>query len=399
MLRHSWPILSVSLVLIALGCAQQSPTPPISDGVPLGLQMLRTEAQMRKYPFRILQQFEQPVDLAFLRVEGPPAKLDSSHAHTGASSVALDPGTKSLTVQLPSLLSGVTWPDQWTLAGAYFYADQSQRLSAAYEVDGSAILFYTVELPAKQWTPVLLDIASIQGAIAAKVGTLKFSFGNGLSTNLLCDDVILLNNTDTHAETNDWKVTERGFEYTIQRQGAFKVNLKTPEASSAGWTLQEANVIRACFTSRGNEKYRVIYASGSAYTDGKYQSLLPAREDSEEMSRQHAEPGQITVAADMGRVDRNSAGDANNDGYAEQSGTYQIIATGPRVEFTISPRSGSQLIRPVIEIAGLPAGNILATLEGRLIDRIVRLENGHVIIEIPGSLTRPTSANVKISQP
>jgi hypothetical protein len=354
---------------------------------------------MRKYPFRILQQFEQPVDLAFLRVEGPPAKLDSSRAHTGSSSVALDLGTKSLTVRLPSLLSGVTWPDQWTLAGAYFYADQSQRLIAAYEVDGSAILSYTVELPAKQWTPVLLDIASIQGPNAAKIGTLKFSFGNGLSTNLLCDDVILLNNTDVHAEANDWKVVERGFEYTIERQGAFKINLKAPEAANGGWTLQEANTIRACFTSHGNEKYRVIYASGSAYTDGKYQSLLPGREDSEEMSRQHTEPGQITVAADLGRIDRNSPGDANNDGYAEQTGTYQIIASGPRLEFTISPRSGGQLLRPIIEIAGLPSGNVLATMEGRLIDRIVRLGNGHVLIELPGALTRPTAVNVKVSQP
>src|SRR3954447_18418000 len=130
-------LLSVGLIIVAFGCTSKRPEPPPmrTNAEPVGLQMVRTEAQLKKYPFRILQQFEQPVDLAFVQVDGPKVELSSLRAHTGQSSALLEKGTQTATIKLPSLLSGVKWPGQWTLVGAYFYAEKPQRVRAVYEVD------------------------------------------------------------------------------------------------------------------------------------------------------------------------------------------------------------------------------------------------------------------------
>jgi hypothetical protein len=94
-------------------------------------------------------------------------------------------------------------------------------------------------------------------------------------------------------------------------------------------------------------------------------------------------------------VNRNSDGDANNDGYNETLGAYQVIAKGPRMEMTLAPAS-AELVRPLIEISDLPAGKPLVTLEGRLIESLTRLKNGNVLIEVPARIERPTTLNVRI---
>jgi hypothetical protein len=109
----------------------------------------------------------------------------------------------------------------------------------------------------------------------------------------------------------------------------------------------------------------------------------------------HENPARVEIAEEFGRLNRNSPGDRNNDGYDETNGAYQIIATGPRVEFTLSPRSGL-LVRPVVEIAGLPAGPLSATMDGRWVEKVVRLENGNVLIELPGESAFPVMVSVTV---
>ncbi|HEV8606345.1 MAG TPA: hypothetical protein VGQ99_13315 [Tepidisphaeraceae bacterium] len=389
-----------AVLIVSLGCAAQRPEPPpLRGGEPLGLQMVRTEAQLKKYPFRILQEFEQPVDLAFVQVEGPAAQISATRGHTGTSSALLERETRSATIRLPSLLSGVRWPGQWTLVGAYFFAAKPQRMRAVYEVDGRAILNYAVQIPANQWTPLLLDISAIEGPNASKVGLLRLGFGDGLEQPVWCDDVLLMNNETEVVERKKnvgWYIEERGFKYIIHLSNS-TVTLKTPEASDHGWTLVEANEIRARFSSPGPEKQRVIYADGKQYIDGVLKPLGVKPSIVVDLAAGHDVPGRLRMGEEFGRLNRNSAGDQNNDGYDESRGSYQIIATGPRLEFTLSPRSGP-LIRPVVEIAGLPAGPVSVTMDGRWVERIVRLENGNVLIELPGEVAFPVTVNVKVGQ-
>jgi hypothetical protein len=391
-------LLSASLLILSFGCAPQRPDPPpLRIGEPLGLQMVRTEAQLKKYPFRILQQFEDPVDLSFVLVDGPAATISTDRAHTGQSSALLEKKTATATIKLPSLLSGVKWPGQWTLVGAYLFVEKPQKLRAIYEIDGRAILNYAVQIPAKAWTPVLLDISAIEGPNAAKVGLLRFAFPDGLAQPLWCDDVVIMNNVTELIEPKKdvaWSIEERGFKYIVRTSNS-TVTLKTPEAAEHGWILEEVNEIRARFRSNGPEKLRVIYADGKQYIDGVLKPLGIKPSVVIDLQTYHETPARVEVAEEFGRQNRNRPGDRNNDGYDEINGVYQFVATGPRIEFTLSPRSGF-LVRPVVEIAGLPAGTITATMGGRWVERIVRLENENVLIELPGESAFPVTVNVKV---
>jgi hypothetical protein len=155
--------------------------------------------------------------------------------------------------------------------------------------------------------------------------------------------------------------------------------------------MGEASVLRAVYTSKGPEKLKVFYHDGRQITDGRDQTGDP------ELAKAHDKPADVVIAPAMGRLDRNSPGDANNDGYSEREGVYKLIASGGRVEFQIKPQAGVPVPRPVVEISGLPKGKILATMEGRLVEVMVRLPDGRVLLELPGTLTRATTVNVRIS--
>src|SRR5688500_17885413 len=173
--RSSLPLILAMTAAVLGGCSTSStvssnsaptpraPEPPPRAGTPLGLQMVSSDAQMKRYPFRTLAPFEHAVDLAFVHAEGAVPAIDPSRAHTGASSLLLKAGTRSASVRLSSLLSGAAWPGQWTLLGAYVYTPQAQRVRAVYEIDGLWMVQYNLQLPAGRWTPVLLDVSALRG--------------------------------------------------------------------------------------------------------------------------------------------------------------------------------------------------------------------------------------------
>ena len=98
---------------------------------------------------------------------------------------------------------------------------------------------------------------------------------------------------------------------------------------------------------------------------------------------------------ELGRVSRQTEGDANNDGYNERRGAYQLIANESRLEVTFSPRS-SALLRPVLEITGLPAGDVLVTVEGKLIEKTTRLSDGTLLVLVPTKIDRTTTISVRV---
>jgi hypothetical protein len=139
-----------------------------------------------------------------------------------------------------------------------------------------------------------------------------------------------------------------------------------------------------------------IYRDGDEYLDGKFKSAmaLPAAQTAQ-MVQQQDHPAELAIAEELGRVERNSPGDLNNDGYAELTGAYQVKASGARIQITITPQT-PKLAKPVVEIAGLPPGRIVAALDGQLIDQTVRLANGHVLVQIPSTIQRPVNLDVRV---
>jgi hypothetical protein len=181
----------------------------------------------------------------------------------------------------------------------------------------------------------------------------------------------------------------------VTNPGHFEFSIPTIEAERDGWSVLEYSDVRARFASRGQPSSLTVYPDGRAFCDGEFKSISSALPDAAEIELQHESPADISVRADLGRVNRSSAGDANNDGYNESTGTYQLIASGPRIEFTLTPRTRI-LSRPMIEIANLPAGEAIVTVEGQLLATPRRLPNGNLLIELPSRLGRATLVNVRV---
>ena len=212
---------------------------------------------------------------------------------------------------------------------------------------------------------------------------------------------MMIDNTQWYVSGQDspWSIRRRGFKIFIDREGWFSMTLDTAAASPTGWSLQDASTMRLRhFASAGGTRNLTLYSDGRAFWDGQFKPVSANAKNDPGLTESHTQPGEIRVADGMGRPNRNSPGDANNDGYNETLGAYELIANGPRMELTIVPH-GATLVRPLLEIAGLPPGKPLVTLEGRLVDSLTRLSNGNVLIEIPARIERPATLNIRMENP
>ena len=50
----------------------------------------------------------------------------------------------------------------------------------------------------------------------------------------------------------------------------------------------------------------------------------------------------------------------------------------------------------MLEITGRPPGKAIVTLEGRLVEKTLRLEDGTLLAYLPAIIERPTTVNVHV---
>jgi hypothetical protein len=374
---------------------------------PIGVQMLRVVPDLKGQRFSNLLNFESKSDTVFVGTTGLRAALDSSVSHTGRSSLRVS-GSGKLTVKLSSLLGARAFPDEWTLAGAYLYSDKPAHVALVCQLGGRTLARNPVTLAPGKWTPVMVDLSPIvDGQQKLDPGgaapSLSFSIESpGSGSSVWCDDIILIDNTqwlvgsDDHATGPDqWTIRRRGFNFICDVPGKFAMRLVTADGNDAGWHVEEANDMRARFSSSGKNKTLTVMPDGRSYWDGNFRPLAADLRSEPLWAEQQNSPAEISVPETLGRVDRRSAGDENNDGYNEARAAYEIIATGPRLEVTIIPRS-IKVLRPMLEISGLPSGKAVVTLEGRLVEHTLRLEDGTLLADIPAMIERPTTVDVHV---
>ncbi|HEY8666315.1 MAG TPA: hypothetical protein VIL86_06605 [Tepidisphaeraceae bacterium] len=388
---------AAAALAIVAGCTPQAPPPAIPPPQPLSVQLLRTEPQLQDQRFVDLLQFESPSDIVFAVTEPTRARIDGTHPHTGHASLSLPLGATALTIKLPALLPNENFPGNWTLLGAYFYSDKDSTIVASYAADDSPQhVQRSVQLGGGKWTPIFLDIAPL-AEHPAPAQNLTFTVSP--DARICCDDVMLIDNAQTLVNTLDetalsgWQIARKGFQTTITFGNRSSVTLFSPEARRDGWTLRDISDARACFISAS--KTWTLYADGRAYNGGRCEPIVKRPEFDPQLRACHESPAGISVPDDLGKVDRSTDGDKNNDGYNEALGAYQIIADGSRLDVTLTPK-GTALIRPVLEIANFPRGNVLATIEGQLISNVTRTSTNHLLIELPVKIERPTTVNLRL---
>lgn len=391
--------------MIAGGCASDSAidAPPARVDEPIGVQMIRIEPQLKNQRFNNLLGFETPDDMVFVSGAAAGAVIDDrTRAHTGRGAIRVSGGV--LAIKLSSLVSAGAFPGEWTLAGAYFYAPQGCEMSISCQFGGALVAQRKLTIPPGKWTPAMVDVALLSDMKAlVEPGSLSGVVFQWDSTGAVwCDDFTLINNSLILSGTQEaeaslsgpWRIQRRGLNYVGDAPGRFSFKLPLAEHLTTGWKSEEVNAKRARFSSTGAQKAVTIYSDGRAYWDGEYRPLSSSMAEPQFMNQQRS-PGLVEVSEEFGRVDRNTPGDLNNDGYNESRGSYQVQASGTRLELTLSPRD-VPLAQPVLEITGMPTGKVLVTVEGRVIEDVTRLDDGTLLIEIPARINRTTEISVKL---
>jgi hypothetical protein len=407
--------LVLSLALVA-GCAKpgaaprQSAPPSISksnepevqppstapkSNEPLRQQVSRASEELHGKRFSGLLHFENESDVLFVSARPSARDVDAGDAHTGRASLLLTAGTTRLTIKLSSMLGGREFPGDWTLVGLYVRSDEANGVALSCAQNGRAIAARKLALPAGEWTAAMLDISALPATPSGNV-TLELRFDRPTAS-VRCDDVLLIDNRDTlvDATPRGWTIKRAGLRITCERKLSFNLSVVTADGSPAGWEVEEANELRARFASAGETKSLTVYADGRSIWDGAYKPLSVEVREDKTFAAAHTSPAEIAVPETMGRVDRNTPGDANNDGYNEQLGAYVLQATSGRLELTMTPRT-TAVPRPVLQIAGLPEGRALVTIEGRLVEKSTRLKDGQLLVELPARISRATLVTIRI---
>ncbi len=414
----------LAMVPLLTGCATPAPVsvsstgatdstpvtqPVINPDDPLALQLPAADPELRRVKYSSLLHFEAPSDTVFTTIDPAGASsIDTDVAFTGRASLRLDPSTRKLTFRLPALLGTRPFPGTWNLIGPYLRSGANAGVVLTYQVDGVVLARRSVVLNGDTWTQAWLDVSMLAepspGQVqtpANKIGELVIEPASGLRTPIWVDDLLLVENavmlvdTTPTDSTHPWTIRRQGYRVIGDAPGRFKFTMQSTQANADGWALVEANAMRARFESTGKQKRMTVYADGRAYWDGQFKPMSKLGAYEAQLVDQHRRPGAMSVVDDRGRVDRTSDGDADNDGYNESTGAYRIVANGPRIEVRISPKDGG-LVRPVLEISGLPEGDVLATIEGRLVDKLVRTEQGHLLVDLPVRIDRETTVNVRV---
>lgn len=386
-------IILTACVLIGLAC--ESTTIPVSttaDTPVIGLQLMLIDPALRSQRFSVLLGFESDVDLAF--VSGQPS-LELADAHTGKACLPVAPGVATR-IKLSSVMSGRAFPGDWTLVGGYLKGDRDGSASVALVCGGKVLLLRRLTVPAGTWTPAFLDLTRLPRDAVCHDAVLEIR----CEVPLRCDDVSVIQNQTWLVGGQDdpsapWTLSQRGFSIFGEAPGFFTFSLDTVECSPSGWQVREASHLRAVFDSPGMPRTMTVYNDGRRYIDGESDPISSQTRNEPLLRQSHLQPCEVRVDESVGRLVRNSAGDANNDGYNESLGSFQLWAAGSRFEAVIVP-GGSAVFHPVLEIAGLPAGKALVTLDGKLIDSHCRTPSGKLLVDLPVRIDRTVSISVRV---
>lgn len=391
MIRKS---LSIAISLCMMGCSTHQPSISKPVGTLLGEQLTRQDTELVGQRFRTLLDFEHDADAVF--VDGN-ATCANGIAHTGMRSLHV--AGNAAEIHVDSLLYGSTLPADWTLIGAYIRVPGGGPVRTTLLADGKAIASAQRQSASDAWVFAAVDLT--RSGIAAPLKQarqvrLQIQCASG---EFFIDDVLLVNNRKKLIDAGvpefaSWTIERVGFAINIHSAGGLDVSIPSNAQSTDGWGLDEANAIRARLSGTGASKTWTLFPDGRSLRDG-VMTLAPGADRG--LLESHSHPADVVVDDATGRLDRDSPGDANNDGYNEVRGAYEIIARGGRVNLKIVPHEGVPIVSPVIEIKRLTGGVPTAWVEGRVFQSACSAGADSTLVVLPIRIDQPTEVTLRTS--
>jgi len=147
---------------------------------------------------------------------------------------------------------------------------------------------------------------------------------------------------------------------------------------------------------------RVAWSAGATSRDfvvrdfqgpiGRWSFLRPSGQLRDKtLLANHMRPGKIEPL--IGAISPSPTGDLNGDGFDESQGCYRIRANGGHCRFRIVPTSEG-LLDPAFLVLGNWPATVVATVQGRAVRRLSRLDDGSVVFTVLGWIRQPTVVEV-----
>jgi hypothetical protein len=127
-------------------------------------------------------------------------------------------------------------------------------------------------------------------------------------------------------------------------------------------------------------------------TVGRWDYLTVVGQAAPETMRQsYLKPGKLRK--ELAEEEAYAPGDAQKDGFDESQGCYFLAARQNRCRFTLVPPEGG-VVDPVFRVAGKFQAGASASSEGLAVRDVVSLEDGSVLLILPGRVVRTTTVEV-----
>src|SRR5262245_58928652 len=109
--------------------------------------------------------------------------------------------------------------------------------------------------------PAFVDLTQLGSSNSTTVPS-DASFDISAGTELLCDDLMLLDNTKEFISTDDspWSIRQRGFKINVERENWFAITLDAIDGAIDGWVCDDVSPMRALFHSNGKTRRLTIYS-------------------------------------------------------------------------------------------------------------------------------------------
>jgi hypothetical protein len=110
--------------------------------------------------------------------------------------------------------------------------------------------------------------------------------------------------------------------------------------------------------------------------------------------RNYLLPGRVEIR--LGEDGNFVSGDKNRDHFDESQACYYFRSASRNGRFAWFPPEGGER-DPVFRVAGLDAGEVIVTCQGRAVHEVIRLEDASILFQLPGDFELPVEVEISVS--